>query len=52
MRQTVSPTVLTLAACLLISLVEATDFPALESTHLLLRKEVVSSTLFDKYFSR
>ena len=47
MRQTVSPTVLTLAACLLISLVEATDFPALESTHLLLRKEVVSSTLFE-----
>ena len=26
---------------------EATDFPALESTHLLLRREVVSSTLFD-----
>ena len=26
---------------------EATDFPALESTHLLLRREVVSSTLFE-----
>ena len=49
MRQTVSPTVLTLAACLLISLMEATDFPRLESTHLLSRSEVVSPTLFEMY---
>ena len=47
MRQTVPPTVTTLAACLLISLMEATDFPALESIHLLSRSEVVSPTLFE-----